>query len=812
MSTQYGVLIKKLSVEQKVALLTGDAAFSLRAEPDIGLHQVNLSDGPTGVRGLTWVGGEAVVLFPSATVLASTWDPEVLETVGDIVGDEAERQEIATVLGPTINLHRSTLGGRLFEQYSEDPVLTGHLAAAYTRGLQKNGIGACLKHLVANESETERNTVSIDLSEKTLRELYLLPFEIAVEDAQPWMIMAAYNRVNGTAATEHAHLLRDILRKEWGWDGVVVSDWYATRTAKEAAQGGLDLVMPGPRGPWGDALVDIVRAGAVPESTVDEKVERILRLADRAGLLGTNRGWNTRTPAPDSAQRAEQMTRLAAAGAVLLRNEQGTLPLQDGTRIAAIGRPILDTVLMGGGSATVNAPYLRTIADGLRDRTERFGDLVIRDGVELRTRPLPAAAEMFTEDSLTLQYWDSDGALLSEEQIDTPVFALGWDDSAPNGTTRATIRGTVATAGMTEIGVIGTGDWAVTAGEQTFAFTLRAEGHDPGEATLRPPSHIQRVWMQYGMTIEATVDIAAGGYAASSADNAELDAANASGGGHKAFVLAPVPRPADDVIAEAVDAARAADVAVVAVGLTEEQETEAVDKTTLALPGEQDRLVREVAAVARRTVVIVNASTPVLMPWENEVDAVLVVGLPGQNGGDAVASLLLGDLEPTGRLVTTWPAVDGAAPAWSVTPGAHNRLAYTEGTFIGHRGHAPFGQAPVPAHWFGEGMTYGAVLYEDVRVLDSDLEVDLRGGGERDVREVVQAYLRPDADAEPVRLIGFTVLTVPKNGQVTAHIQVESRARRVWDEARNRWKETLLNGDLLIARGLGDVRLRGRLE
>src|SRR6478672_2810536 len=278
-------LVSRLDLATKVRLLTGATSFTLHGEESIGLAPMAFSDGPTGVRGLKFTGGDHVALFPSATVLASAWSEETAREVGEMLAEEAERQQIHVVLGPTINLHRTPLGGRLFEAYSEDPLLTGRLAAAYVRGLQDKGIGACLKHLVANESETERNYMDSVVSEAALREVYLLPFEIAVEESDPWSIMAAYNDVNGVAATEQDHVNNEVLKGEWGWDGLLMSDWFATKTSAPAALGGLDLVMPGPDGPWGEALVADVESGAVSESVIDEHVCRLLRLAERVGAL-----------------------------------------------------------------------------------------------------------------------------------------------------------------------------------------------------------------------------------------------------------------------------------------------------------------------------------------------------------------------------------------------------------------------------------------------------------------------------------------------------------------------------------------------
>ncbi|HEX8864785.1 MAG TPA: glycoside hydrolase family 3 N-terminal domain-containing protein, partial [Lentzea sp.] len=278
--------IASLDLAKKVRLLTGSALFALWPEPEIGLARLKMSDGPTGVRGDELRGGRIACVLPNATLLAQHWDLALAREVGEVLADEAAAQQVHVLLGPTVNLHRSPLGGRLFEAYSEDPLLTGAFATAYVQGLQDKGIAATPKHFVANESETERRTVSSAVDEKTLRELYLLPFEMVVEDAAPWAIMAAYNKVNGIPATEHAELVEDVLKREWGFDGLVMSDWFATSSTAESANGGLDLVMPGPGGPWEDELVAAVEAGEVAESTVDEHVRRLLRLADRVGAFG----------------------------------------------------------------------------------------------------------------------------------------------------------------------------------------------------------------------------------------------------------------------------------------------------------------------------------------------------------------------------------------------------------------------------------------------------------------------------------------------------------------------------------------------
>jgi beta-glucosidase len=792
----HSALIKSLDLAAKVRLLTGATAFTLAPEPSIGLGELRFSDGPTGVRGLKFSGGRVVALFPNATLLASAWDENAAYEVGRLLAEEAMAQEIHVVLGPTINLHRTALGGRLFEAYSEDPLLTGRLAAAYVRGMQDSGVAACLKHLVANESETERNTVDSVVDEATLRELYLLPFEIAVAEADAWSMMAAYNDVNGVAATEQQHVINEIVKGEWGYRGLIMSDWFATKTAAPAANGGLDLVMPGPGGPWGDALVAAVRAGEVEEQVIDDHLERLLRLAARTGALGTPRDWPADIPTPSSHVRAEQLTRLAAGGMTVLRNENDVLPLDRAGSIALIGRHAVETIDMGGGSAQVNPPYQVSVAEGL---TSRLGDRVtVVDGVDVRTRPVPARGGFLTdpvtgEPGIGVTLLDAAGIELEQRYCAQAKTMVGMDDDFEGIVATARLAGVVRSGGQVELGMMGVGDWRVTFAGQTREVPLRATGSGFGEEVLTPPLWTEVFEATAGDVLEATVTLTPG--------------LGGSATGLFGLIGRPASRETVDVIDDAVRAAAAADVAVVVVGLTEEQETESVDKSTLHLPGAQNALVEAVAGAAAHTVVVVNAATPVIMPWLSRVDAVLWAGLPGQEGGHAVAAALLGDLEPAGRLVTTFPAEDGAAPAWSVTP-VDGRLPYDEGTFIGYRGHFA-GTAPEPAFWLGHGLGYGTWDYSEVRLVTGDapsITATVTNTGKRTSREVVQVYLRPVERTEPVRLVGWTAVTVEPGHSARVTVHTDRRLWRKWNTESNNWTRLADGGEFLVARGLGDIR------
>ncbi len=734
MGERYDDVVAELDLAAKVRLLTGSSFFAFTGDDTIGLTPLAMSDGPTGVKGASQSGGPPTSLLPNATLLASTWDEATLREVGDYLADEAIRARTHVVLGPTINLHRSPLGGRLFECYSEDPLLTGRLAAAYVRGLQARGIAACLKHLVGNEAETERHTVDVRIDDATLREVYLLPFQIAVEDGDAWALMAAYNRINGVPATEHDAVLNGIVKGEWAYPGLVVSDFFATTSVAEAKNGGLDVVLPGPFGPWGAQLVAAVEAGDVAETTVDESVRRLLRLADRVGALDGERSWPP-VGRPDDAAHRDTLHRWAVAGMTVLRND-GVLPLASGTTVALLGVPARETLLMGGGSAEVVPPHQVSVLDGLTEALP--GRVVFGGGVEIGSAPPPARPGFVVDPEdgrhgLHLTVVTADGEEIVDEHLADSRRVLGWAGELDRPGTRARLTARIDHVGPLQVGVIGMGNWTLTAGEVRAEFSVGAVTGVPGESLLAPPQRLLTDEVHGPTVLEAEVDFG--------------DLPHAMIG----LIARPAPRPDDEAIAAAVDAARDADVAVVVVGLTVEQETESRDKATLALPGAQDALVEAVASVARRTVVVVNAATPVLMPWLDRVDAVLVAGLPGQEGGHAVASALLGSLEPSGRLVTTWPAADGATPAWSVTP-EDGELRYDEGGFLGYRGHAA-GRAPEPLFWFGAGLGFGRWDYTaaDVAVVDETpvVTVSLRNTADLPSREVVQVYFAPTDTTQP---------------------------------------------------------------
>ena len=790
--SELATAVASLDLDAAVTLLTGASRFELAGDASIGLAPMVLSDGPAGVRGTQFSGGRIVALLPNATLLASSWDEAAAGLVGAILGEEARALGVHVVLGPTVNLHRTPLGGRLFEAFSEDPLLTGRLAAAYVRGLQAAGVGASVKHFVANEAESERRTVNNIVSDRALRELYLLPFEITVEDSNPWTVMAAYNDVNGIPATEHGELIEGVLKGEWAWDGLLVSDWSATKSTAPSANGGLDLVMPGPNGPWGAALVAAVENGEVEEGVVREHLHRLLRLADRVGVLRADGASPPaeNIPGPDSATRRGQLRALAAAGITVLRNEAGALPLAPGN-IALIGRHAVRTVAQGAGAAQVRPPHIVNVADGLVEALGRE-NLAIYPGVRVRIRP-ESADLAFVRDPVTgapgvrVTSRDADGVELASTVIEDGEILIDQFDPH-DGAASVELSALLNLVDPLDVvvGVKGVGAFTVDVGGVVHRGLLVADDDSAEAALLRPPAWTTQFIADGSTRITVRLD----------------------GGeepvGFVGLVAAPAQPDDEAAIAEAVSAATDAPVAVVVVGLTAEQETEGSDKTTLSLPGRQDELVLAVAAAARQTIVVVNAATPVLMPWLQQVDAVIWAGLPGQEGGHAIADVLLGKTEPTGRLVTTFPSHDGDGPAWSPVP-IDGALDYTEGIAMGYRG-----WVGEPLFWFGHGLGWTTWSYGPSRHSTTGgrefVTVDITNSGTRTGREVVQVYLLPDH--EPVRLVGWSGVDAVAPGETrTVTVPLDSRALRVWDEAAPGWRP-ITGGELRVSRGVGDVRSR----
>lgn len=726
-----------LSLEQKVGLLSGAGFWTTRAIPEIGLTPMVLSDGPAGVRGLTWTERDPSAALPNATAIAATFDPAAAERAGVIIGDEARRKGVHVVLGPTVNLHRSPLAGRNFESFGEDPMLSGMIAAAVVRGIQSRRVAATVKHFIANDSETERLDVDVIVDDHTLRTVYAAPFAAAVE-AGAWAVISSYNSINGVTGTE-SPLLNEMLRGELGFDGVVVSDWDALRSVQAGAEAGTDLAMPGPDTAWSGGLLAAVRGGLVSEAAIDQKVANLLLLAARVGALETDSmepvtgGFDPDhdlAAAYDPRQLERELISLACQGAVLVKNRDATLPLgaSDAVSLAVIGAGAHRTRIGGGGSATVIPTHVVSFLDGIQ---AAYPQHQVRyapgcDPYEL-LEPLDSQSSSAAGGpGLEVTFFDRADQVIGSEIRDTGelVYGLGFPDGIDEELVHhIEVVARVTEPGTRQLSYAGVGMFTLELdGECISKRELRLEGADPIAALTFPPQHVATVELP---NREVVIKLT---YVPEPESIVALQLGFAQ------------PKPSrEEMLRDAQAAAADSDVAIVVVSTTAGDESEGFDRTTLQLPGDQDELVWAVTRVARRTIVVVNAGASVAMPWRDAVDAIIVAHFPGQYAGTALGDLLTGDSEPGGRLPATWYRDDSSE--FPRTIPLNGTLEYSEGPRFGYRAVSPKEEIAFP---FGHGLGYtewsrgAAVVERSADALSVRLTIENTGG--REGAQIVQVY------------------------------------------------------------------------
>jgi len=770
--------IATLTPADKALLCAGADVWRTLALPSAGIPALKFTDGPTGARGAAFTTFRSIG-FPCGTAVGATFDVALAARLGAALAVEVRAKGASVLLGPTVNLHRTPLAGRNFECLSEDPHLTATLATAYIGAVQGAGVAACVKHFVCNDAEFERHSISSDVDERPLRELYLRPFEDAIA-AGVWAVMTAYNRVNGVYASEHAELINTVLKGEWGFDGLVMSDWFGTSSTVGAALGGLDLEMPGPGRVFGPALAAAVDSGDVDEAVVDDKVRRLLRLIERTG--GFDREPETAETSLDLAEHRALATHLAASSFVLLRNEtvagRPALPL-DAARLgslAVIGPNAVAAVTQGGGSSRILNHETVTPAEAIAALVGRQVDVLAELGCH-DGRDVPILDRMLLADDAEVSYHPlgrpGDAPLHVERH---PRLSMSWFGDPPPGVgshefTVVVRAGLVsAVGGPARIGVSAVGPWSVTL---DGALLLDNDGVERGGA-----------FYGRGTPVEGAELMLAAGRRHELVVRYDRVASEP----HAGLKVVARPPTDPDAFERAVAAARRCDAAVVVVGTNDEVESEGYDRTSLALPGRQDELVAAVAAVNPNTIVVVNAGAPVTMPWVDDVAAALMAWFPGIQGSAAIADVLFGHREPTGRLPTTFPRRIEDTPSFTGDPGEAGHVRYGEGIHIGYRWYDA--RRIEPLFPFGHGLTYAEVDYHDL-VLDSDLldadgarlRVRVANTGERAITEVVQAYVSRPRGAltqPPKVLAGFAKIELGPREEREVTVALDHRAIRSW--------------------------------
>lgn len=657
-------LVNKLTLKEKASLLSGADSWTLRAVKRLGIPSVRMADGPHGLRRqkqgaeLSFWANYPATCFPSAVTLASAWDPDLVEEVAGAIAEEAISQGVDIVLAPGTNIKRSPLGGRNFEYYSEDPILSGLLAASFIMGLQNKGVGASLKHFAANNQETRRFVIDARIDQTTLNEIYLKPFEIAVKVSKPWTLMAAYNRLNGSYCTENRWLLQEKLRDEWGFDGAVVSDWGAVGDRIVGLKAGLDIEMPGFPGDGKSEIIRALKDGRIEEYEIDNAVRNVLKLIIRCSSL------KKRDAPADLAAHHKLAAKAACAGSVLLKNDNGALPITSAARLAIIGAFAKRPRYQGAGSSIVNPTMISDAFAALNESLE----------------------------------------------------------------------------GTTEL--------------------IYAEGYNFADGNTSEP-----------------------------------------------------------MLAEALSAACSADACVVFAGLPASWETEGMDRKTLDLPEGHSKIIEAVASVNKRTIVVLMNGGPVLMPWLDKVSAVLETYLGGQAGGLAIAEILLGLANPSGKLAETFPKRLVDNPSYGNFPGDGRMTRYEEGILVGYRYYEENGRETLFP--FGHGLSYSSFSFEDLKASLTtgqetiDVSFKVMNTGAMRGCEVAQVYLSGPLVGQSgygKRLVAFKKVELEPGELRHVSLTIHDYALTRWNEDGSGWFLPQGDYELMVGSSSTDVRMVAKVK
>ena len=794
-AVNYQARAAQLTRSEQAAMTAGRNGWSTHAHPAAGIGELAMNDGPLGLVSRGMDERETSTLLPSPTTLAATWDPELVFRIGQLIGAEARDTQTHALLGPNLGLPLTPLSGRSFEMFSEDPWLTGVFAAAFVSGVQSQGVASCIKHLVGNDTETKRQAMNAVLSEKTLREINMLPFEMAVE-AGAWMAMAAYNKVNGVPAVEQSHVL-GIVRDGWGFDGVLVSDWFATKRTAETANAGLDLEMPGPERFLGQQVAAAVEAGTVPQDRLTDMAARFLRLADRVGVSA-----GSTLPDVTRHDRVETLRAAAAAGFVLLTNRNQALPLTlcGSTRIAIIGPNAATPCYQGGTFARVTiAPQLPTPLQALQQEFQhaevRYEPGAAVDGIKALIDLNPVAPN--GESGVFVEYFpDQDLGTAAHSEV-RPGSSLVWFQDIPGigspanpGRVRQTATVTAAVTGTYTFCVGGTGNTTLTV--------------DGSELVTWPAPELSDIMgtVARSDTAAAAVDLVAGQTVTLQAE------AVFTPGRVQSITSGYYPPTPVDLVTAAETTAADSDVVLLLVGDNTSTSRESADRDGTALSSTQVELIERVTAANSNTIIIVNASRSVDMPWADSAAAVLQVWFPGQEFGTALADVLTGRRSPQGRLPVTIARRDEDYAGHGVTLDAELNLDY-EAIVPGGYGHLQ--QTGATARFpFGHGLTYTTFSYDEpVVTVDTEdhtatVTITVTNTGRLPGRDVIQVYGQAPGE-DHSRLIGFGAAVVNPGEHASITVELPVRAFARWDTTRDRWATPSGEHLIRVGRSAEDV-------
>ena len=801
-------IIKTLTLDEKVSLISGFNSWYTNKIEKKNIPSIKMSDGPNGVRGDS-NSGKSSACFPCAISIGSTWDLSLINDIGIALGEEAQAKDVDVLLGPTINIHRHPLGGRHFESFSEDPFLTGKIATNYVQGVQSKNVAACLKHFVGNDTEYERHSISSNIDAQTLREIYLLPFEMGIKEGNAKVVMSAYNKLNNIFCSSHQDLLIKILKEEWGFDGYVVSDWGAALETIENANGGLDLEMPGPSNVWGKALIDAVEASEVSEKLIDDKVKRILTVAEFSNRF--QKPQIKAEQAIDQPKHRLLLRKAAADGMVLLKNE-GSLPLKKNIKkLAVIGPNALEAQIIGGGSASLRPHYEIHPLEAVQERLGHETEILYSKGCHTH-KYLPKINEELMEekDGFLVEYFDGnqfDKNLILEERLTGSKFWVfeGFakdvisKEERPDISVRFSCTYKPDISGLHEFEIFGIGKCRLLIDGNELIDNWTSM--DPGEAffTFGSASKKGVTNLQKGEAYKIEVQY------------------KFEGSFPAVYIGCQAPDEVD-IFQEALETASHADDVILIVGTNSDWETEGNDRADFNLPANQNKLIEAILEANQNTVVVINTGSPIHMPWEKKAKAIIQTWFAGQEFGNALIDILSGKVNPSGKLPTTFPVKIEDTPAYKNYPGKNLQMNYDEKLLVGHRWYES--NSIKPLFCFGHGLSFTSFNYQNLEVTTgSDFVVtckfEIQNTGDIAGLEIAQCYVgfASPLPGEPYKTLqGFIKEEIGANELKKVEIKLGPRNFSFWSVETNTWQIREGSYQILIGSSSENILLQANIN
>lgn len=817
-------LLEQLTLEEKVSLLAGKDFWHTVPIPRLGIPSVRVSDGPNGVRGIKFFKGVPSNCFTCGTGLASTWNKALLKDCGQLMGQEAKARGVHCILGPTCNMARSPLGGRTFESYSEDPVLSGYAAASIVEGMQSEQVLACLKHYVCNDQEDERKGVDTFLTERALREIYLKPFQIALRDANPKTLMTAYNKIDGEHVSQSKRFLQDILRKEWGYKGMTMSDWYGTYSIKESLDAGLNLEMPGPT--RFRELVQTchkVYTNEIHIDTIDENARYVLEFVNEGLKMGL--GEDVEEKENDDPN-AELLLRTAGGEAiVLLKNDDNLLPLDKSAseKIAIIGPNAKVAQDSGGGSASMAARYKITPYEGIMRKIKEGGEKIATDYTigALLDKNLPDVGPILTDKEgkpgVSISFYRKapgeaeDRELFDYMNLETSKIFLN-DFKSPNLDPKellfyADFDGyyTAEETGTYIFGCscLGTAQLFVDGKLVVDNKTKQVKG-DAFFLGMGTREEMAEIQLEKGKQYHVKIEFG------TSPTGLVAKEFKEPGGAFFGFRYKSTP---EEDLNKAVEIAKTSDKVIMVVGLSKEWESEGFDRPDMFIPGYTNQLIEEVTKVNKNVIIVNQSGSPVAMPWAPKVQSIIQAWYGGNELGNTIADVLFGDRNPSGKLSLSFPNKIEDTPAFLNFGSTNGKVWYGEDVYVGYRFYEKTKKDVL--YPFGYGMSYTSFELKNLTLKQTEddvtITVDVTNTGKVKGSEVVQMYVAPvdPKIGRPVKeLKNFDKIELEagKTGTVTISVSIKE-ATSYWDGYKNKWSSDKGTYKVLVGNSSDNITL-----